>query len=162
MYANASFITTQSDQNAYNANDIVTVEVFVNDLNDELDFIELDLTFDDSLFAFIDDSWIDSVGVELFGAFGDAFFGASDLIIVQGFFLDGITAALGNSFKLGELQLTALSNTSSPQLSSFVVTAQDFGGNDIEPQVAVSAPSSIALFSMLLGMLLLRQRKLAR
>ncbi|MFA3791995.1 PEP-CTERM sorting domain-containing protein [Aliiglaciecola sp. SL4] len=159
--ANAGLISTETDQNSYNMGDVVTVDIFVNELNPNLDFLELDFVFDDSQLAFVDNSWLDSDEIVNFGAFGDAFTYLSNTLIMQASFLYGITDIVGTSFQLGELQFTALTNINTPLFSSLIVTAQDVNFNDIEAQVAVPEPSGIALLSIAAVLLLIRRRQLS-
>lgn len=158
MNANAGVISAEADQAHYNNGDIVTVDVFVNDLNPTVDYLELDFSFDNLLLAFIDDSWFDSDAVFDFGAQGYAYSYLPDTLIIQSLFLDGITNVVGTSFKLGELQFTALSDITTPLFSSTVVVAQDIDFNDVAPQ-AVPEPSTLALFSLMGGLLLMRRKQ---
>ena len=157
--ANAGLISAEVDQTNYNSGDIVTVDIFINDLNPTLDYLELDFSFDDSLLSFIDYSWYSSDEVFYFGALVDAYDSfLSDTLIVQALFLDGITDTLGTSFKLGELQFTALSDITTPLFSSTVVTAEDIDFNPINPQ-AVPEPSTLGLFSCIAGLMLMRRKQ---
>jgi hypothetical protein len=157
---NAGLISAETEQTNYNNGDTVTVDIFVNNLNPALDFLELDFGFDDSLLSFVENSWFDSNGVFDFGAFGDAFAGFSaDTLVIQANFLNGITDVLGTSFKLGELQFTALGDVNMLMFSSSIVTAQDVNFNDVEPQATVSAPAGLLLCLVSLGLFLIRGRQ---
>ncbi|MDO6693302.1 hypothetical protein Q4574_08400 [Aliiglaciecola sp. 3_MG-2023] len=158
MNANAGLITTETDQTSYSSGETITVDILVNDINPAIDFLAFDFGYDDSLIEFVDNSWFDSDDVFNFGAFGDAFTFVPNTVIVQAFFLDGITDIVGTSFKLGELQFTALTNTNTPLFSSTIVDAIDVNFNDIEPQITVSEPAGIALFSIAAGIFLIRRR----
>ncbi len=149
LNANAGLITTGSDQTSYNNGDIVTFDVWVNALNPDLDNLFFDLSFDDTQLSFIDNSWFDSDEVFDFFAFGDAFLLAPTTVAVETFFLNGITDVVGTSFKLGELQFTALGNLTNPRLDfALLVDAQNIYGETIEPQV-LPEPSTLALFSLM-------------
>ena len=120
--ASAGLITFQSDQASYAENDIVTIDVNINDINPMIDFVELDIGFDPLALEFVEDSWLDTSDVFDFGAFGDAFLFTNDTLILQASFLDSITDVLGTSFKLGELQVSALTDLATTSFSSKLVT----------------------------------------
>lgn len=160
--ANAGLISAVANQTTYNNGDTVVVDVFVNDLNPALDFLELDFSFDDSVLSFIDNSWFDSAEVFSYGAFGDAFSLSPNTLILQANFLNGITDIVGTTFKLGELQFLALNSVNTPLFSSTIITAQDINFNNIDAQRAVPAPSGLALLSIAFGCFFLRSSYLSK
>ncbi|GAC02964.1 hypothetical protein Q4602_21130 [Paraglaciecola chathamensis] len=159
--ASAGLITFQSDQASYAENDIVTIDVNINDINPMIDFVELDIGFDPLALEFVEDSWLDTSDVFDFGAFGDAFLFTNDTLILQASFLDGITDVLGTSFKLGELQFTALTDLATTSFSSKLVTAIDVNFNNVDPQVKVSEPAGTAVVALLGALFLMRMQKSA-
>jgi len=157
--AHAGLITTTSDQANYNTGDVVTIDFFVNDLNPSVDWLDISYYFDNTLLALDEFSWIDSPEIISFGAFGFAtsdFFAPSIFYINLGF-LDGFSDVLGTSFKLGQLQFTALSDSVVAELSLTNATALDFAGAIVEPQ-SVSEPSGYVLLSLIGGLFLMRKR----
>ncbi|WP_016956568.1 PEP-CTERM sorting domain-containing protein [Catenovulum agarivorans] len=162
--ASAGLITTQADQTNYNAGDFITLEFFVEDANPTIDWLQFEFAFDDSQFAFVDFSWIDSFEVASYGAFGDAYLVDTDILFMNVGFLDGFADVLGTSFKLGEVQFEALANAPSPTLSVVDSYVTDFDFTEIEPaqhQVSVPEPATYALLPLIAGLLFMRKRKQA-
>ena len=157
--ANAGLITTQSDQATYNAGDTILVDLFVNDANPVLDWLSVDFNFDSTQFLFNDFTVTDDVFLNSY------YYGAYEVgttFNVEVGFFSGWSDFLGTSFKLGQAEFTALEHTASPKFTIENVIALDVNYADVDPQVsAVSEPSTVALFSLMAGLVFMRKRKQA-
>jgi len=139
----ASLITFSSDSSTYFEGDIVEVEVFINDANPTLDFLEVVWDFDSSLFEFDVLSITNSVFDNSY--FDDAYTIGDELLFQLGLLADW-ERVLGTSFKLGTFSFVALEDgVSSPELTLVDMFAQDFSGDDIDA-TSVPAPSTLAIF----------------
>lgn len=157
--SHAGLITTASDHANYNTGDLVSIDFFVNDLNPSVDFLDISYYFDNTLLTLDEFSWSDSPEIIGFGAFGlvsSDIFDPSIFYINLGF-LHGFSDVLGTTFKLGQLQFTALSDSVVAELSLTNVIAFDFAGAIVEPQ-SVSEPSGYVLLSLIGGLFLMRKR----
>lgn len=164
--ANASLITAQADQSSYNTGETVTVDLYINNLNPIADFLLLDYAFDSTELAFDFFDFTDSVWNNTEGFLDADGFTFDGLIAFTIDFVDNWSDTLGTSFKLGQGQFTALQDSVSADFELSVFLAEDANFNiipDEELQIAapakVSAPSGIALFSLVAGLFLMRQRK---
>lgn len=160
--AKAGLITSQSDQNTYNSGDTVTVDFYVNNANPMIDWLAVEYIFDNSLLAFerftitkdvFDNSYFDD---------GYVLPSEPDLLILNvGFNLDW-DDFLTTSFKLGEVEFTALSDAASVNLQLSDIYAEDLNMIPISQdnlQVSVPEPASFAFIPLFAGLLLLKRRK---
>ncbi|MCZ8531285.1 hypothetical protein [Alteromonas sp. PRIM-21] len=150
----ASLITFSNDSSSYLNGDIVEIEVFINNANPEIDFLEVIWDFDASLFEFDVLSVTDSV-------FDNSYFDnahtVSDELIFQLGLSPNWSSVLGTSFKLGTFSFVVLEDgVSSPELTLVEMFAQNFDGDDIDA-TSVPAPSTLAIFCIA-GIIFFRKR----
>ena len=150
----ASLITFSNDSQSYLNGDIVEIEVFINEANPSIDFLEVVWSFDASLFEFDVLSVTNSVFDNSY--FDDAYTIGDELIFQLGLLADW-ESVLGTSFKLGTFSFVALGGgVSSPELTLVDLFAQNIEGDDIEA-TSVPAPSTLAIFCIA-GIILFRKR----
>ena len=162
LNANAGLISVQSDKDHYNIGETVTVDFYINNLNPNADFLLLDHVFDSSELAF-----------NFFDFSNDVWNNTEGFLDADGFTFDGVIAFtidlvdnwsnnLGTSFKLGQGQFTALKDSVSADFDLSIVLAEDANLNRIpDDQIQVSAPSGLGLFSLVVCLFLMLQRKQA-
>lgn len=153
--ANAGLITTQSDQDNYSVGETVVVDFFVNDANPLIDWLNVDFSFDDSLFAFNSFTITDDV---FFSRYYDDGYDIGDLLVLELGLLPNWSDILTTSFKWGQAEFIALSDVSSPAFNVVNIIAQDNGFNDIAPQ-EVPEPATLAIFPLIAGLLFMRRRQ---
>ena len=150
----ASLITFSSDSSTYFEGDIIEVEVFINDANPALDFLEVVWDFDSRLFELDVLSITNSVFDNSY--FDDAFTIGDELIFQLGLLADW-ESVLGTSFKLGTFSFVALEDgVPSPELTLVEMFAQNLDGDDIDA-TSVPAPSTLAIFCVA-GIIFFRKR----
>ena len=150
----ASLITFSDDSSSYLNGDIIEIEVFINNANPEIDFLEVIWDFDASLFEFDVLSVTDSVFDNSY--FDDAYAVGNELIFQLGL-LANWDSVLGTSFKLGTFSFVALEDgVLSPELALIEMFAQNLDGDDINA-TSVSAPSTLAILCIA-GMVFFRKR----
>jgi hypothetical protein len=163
LNANASLLSFESDQSDYNTGDLVTVEVFVNDINPAIEFLDAEYTFNDAELEYNLGSFLVTDDV-----FDNSFFDLDDLIGNSVFltveFAPDYTDFLGTSFKLGEITFNALADSVSAGLELASVLAEDgFGdiieGSDLQVSVSVPAPATLALFPLVAALMFMRRRR---
>ncbi|XPF93142.1 PEP-CTERM sorting domain-containing protein [Colwellia sp. RE-S-Sl-9] len=148
---NAGLITTTSDQVTYNAGDTVLVDLFINEANPSIDWLQVEYLFNNTELSFEGFS----ITNEVFdNTYYDDIFADVDLLTIQVGFLADWSNFLGTSFQLGQLEFTALSSSVSADFTLADVFAEDKDFNPVSVQ-AVPEPSAIALFA--LGLLALRR-----
>lgn len=154
FYSKASLITFSSDSSSYLSGDIIELEVFINEANPAIDFLEVVWRFDASRFEFDVLSVTDSVFDNSY--FDDAFAFGGELIFQLGL-LTNWESVLGTSFKIGTFSFVALGDgISSPELLLVDTFAQNSDGDDISA-TSVPAPPTLAILC-LAGIVLLRKR----
>lgn len=150
----ASLITFSNDSSSYLNGEIIEVEVFINDANPAIDFLEVVWNFDSSLLEFDLLSVTDSVFNNSY--FDDAY-AVSDELIFQLGLSPNWSSVLGTSFKLGTFSFVALEDgVLSPELTLVDMYAQNFDGDDIDA-TSVPAPSTLAIFCIA-GIIFFRKR----
>lgn len=154
MNANASLISFDVDQASYNDGDTVVVDIFLNSANPDLDWLEIEFLFDNSLLSFdqffvTDDVWNNT-------DYDDAYSDLSSLFVFVGFLADW-SVELGTSFKLGQAEFIAIGDITDVNLTTVDIFAQDADFNQIAPQ-QVPEPSTVALIA-LSGLLLMNRRR---
>ena len=150
----ASLITFSNDSSSYLNGDIIELEIFINNENPEIDFLEVVWGFDDSLFDFDTLSITDSV---FDNSYLDDAFALGDELVLQLGLLANWDSVLGTSFKLGTFSFIALEDgMSSPELILIDMFAQNFDGDDISA-ASVPAPPTLAILCIA-GLVLLRKR----
>ncbi|WP_032096166.1 MULTISPECIES: hypothetical protein [unclassified Alteromonas] len=150
----ASLITFSSDSSSYSTGDLIELEVFINEANPAIDFLEIVWEFDSSLFEF--DMLTITDGVFDNSYFDDAFASGDELLLQLGFSADW-DSFLGTSFTLGTFSFIALEdNVTSPELMLIDMFAQNFDGDDISA-TSVPAPPTL-LMLCIVGIAFLRKR----
>lgn len=150
----ASLITFSNDSSSYLNGDIIEIEIFINEANPSIDFLEVVWNFDSSLFEFDVLTVTNSVFDNSY--FDDAFTFGDELIFQLGL-LANWESVLGTSFKLGTFRFIALEeDVSSPEFRLIDMFAQDSDGDDISV-TSVPAPPTLAILCFA-GIVLLRKR----
>ncbi|WP_440877351.1 PEP-CTERM sorting domain-containing protein [Thalassotalea sp. PLHSN55] len=159
--ASASLISTEFDQVSYLENDIVTMDIFINNANADIAWLEFDLDFDDSQFMFSDFTFTDQVIANTWYSDAFDFIGLSPLT-VQVEFADLWQDQLTSSFKLGSATFVAQMDAAPTTTIGYFETT-DSNGNVVEAQSAqpVPEPASLAMFALALLFMLLRVKKQA-
>lgn len=150
----ASLITFSNDSSSYLNGDIIEIEVFINEGNPSIDFLEVIWNFDSSLFEFDVLTVTNSVFDNSY--FDDAYTIGDELIFQLGL-LANWDSVLGTSFKLGTFSFVALEDgVSSPELGLIEMFAQNFEGDDISV-ISVPAPPTLSILCIA-GVVFLRKR----
>ena len=161
--ASAGLITIESDKDSYTAGEIIYADIYINNINPELDFLQVDYSFDNTKFFFDEFSWIETFDVFNLGGLSYAAEYAPGTIGIDVQFLSGVTPVLGTSFLLANAEFEALTDVSAPVLSMpTILTSVDFGGNSVSAVTDVPEPATLALFPLLAGLMFIRKRKRKR
>jgi|GEM_PF-1261979 len=148
FYANANFVSSNYIQRDYNTDEVVTVDLYVNNPNPELVWLDMDYTFDDTRLTFLDFVFTDEVLNNTWYTDAFDFSGLSPITITLGF-LDDWASNLPTSFKIGSVSFMATSNVN-PDFSISYIDALNNQGDSI-PTTAITAvpePSSMFLFAI--------------
>jgi hypothetical protein len=133
--ARAELISFEPDQSTYNTGSLITVDVFINDANPDIDFISFEYIFAEPLFSF-DSFLFETIIEDSFDQidYFDAYIENDVFIIELGFLLDW-SKVLGTSFKIGQAFFVAEQDDVSFSLTEDVSIVEDSDGNPIQQQL---------------------------